>query len=281
MGLPNFKIAPLEWSQHGAAKVFGSIRKALGRRAPAEIEGPISVSPALAYAVGDVHGRLDCLDGLLKDIAADAAATREPATLVFLGDLVDRGPESAGVVERVCALRRSGDWAAVESILGNHEEAMLLFLEDAAFGPTWMKHGGGPTLASYGVAPPDGPEPEAWEPVQAAFRAALPADHLELIATSKPSLLWGDYVFVHAGLRPGVPLASQDPHDLRWIRAEFLTSHRPFEKVVVHGHTPSEEPEFKPWRIGLDTGAYATGVLTAVKLHGVERRILQGRPAQR
>jgi serine/threonine protein phosphatase 1 len=261
--------------------VFGTIRKALGRRGPAEITAPTSASPALAYAVGDVHGRLDCLDGLLKDVRADAGLSGEPATLVFLGDLVDRGPDSAGVVERVCALRRSGDWAAVESIMGNHEEAMMLFLEDAAFGPTWMKHGGGPTLASYGVALPDSPEPEAWEPVQAAFRAALPAEHLALITDSKPYLLWGDYVFVHAGLRPGVPLSRQTPHDLRWIRAEFLTSRQPFEKVVVHGHTPSEEPEFKPFRIGLDTGAYATGVLTAVKLHGVERRILQGRPAQR
>ncbi len=263
----------------GSIKAFGN--KAFGRQAPTEIVTPTSVSPALAYAVGDVHGRLDCLEGLLKDIRADAARTGESATLVFLGDLVDRGPESAGVVEQVCALRRSGDWAAVESIMGNHEEAMLLFLEDAAFGPTWMKHGGGPTLASYGVTPPDAAEPEAWEPVRMAFREALPAEHLDLVIASKPSLLWGDYIFVHAGLRPGVPLASQDPHDLRWIRAEFLTSRRPFEKVVVHGHTPSEEPEFKPWRIGLDTGAYATGVLTALKLHGAERHILQGRPAHR
>ncbi len=257
--------------------MLSSIRRAFASRQRQAPTAP-SRSPSLIYAVGDVHGRSDLLGALLRVLEADAARAGEPATLIFLGDLVDRGPDSAGVVARVCALRDSGLWAGVEALKGNHEDAMLLFLEDATFGPTWTQHGGGATLASYGVAPPVGRADAAvWEATRLAFREALPPAHLAFLQGANLSLVRGDYVFVHAGVRPGVTLEDQDPHDLMWIRQDFLSSRRACDKVVVHGHTPTEAPELEPWRIGVDTGAYATGTLSAVRLTGADRAILQAR----
>lgn len=245
---------------------------------------PASSGERLVYAVGDVHGRADLLDGLLARIVADAApalARGERPLLIFLGDYVDRGANSRGVLDRLIALS-GGPGFEVRTLMGNHEEAMLGFLDDPEAGAGWLEFGGGATLASYGVAPPIGrPSGEDLLRLGQALSAALPAAHLNLLRSLEMAIVMGDYVFVHAGLRPGVPLHAQTARDLLWIRQEFLSEKKPFEKVVVHGHTPEEMPYDGPNRIGLDTGAYATGVLTGVRLLGIERSILQYRQDRR
>ena len=239
-------------------------------------------APGRLYAVGDVHGRADLLDDLCSLIAADVRQyPDEPATVVFLGDLVDRGPDSRGVVEKVLNLHAETGWR-IEALKGNHEQAMLLFLDDPSFGPSWMQHGGGATLASYGVFPPLARSDEAaWVAARDAFAEALPARHLAFLKAMRLYLEWGDYVLVHAGVRPGVPLERQSEQDLLWIRQEFLSRSKAVDRVVVHGHTPAEEPQLTRWRIGVDTGAYATGVLTAVRLWRNEQILLQARKSAR
>jgi serine/threonine protein phosphatase 1 len=238
-----------------------------------------STGGRLVYAVGDVHGRLDVLGPLLHDIAEDAVAASpaERPLLIFLGDYVDRGADSKGVVDLV--LQMIG-WAKFEvrALKGNHEEALLQFLTDPAFGQTWLDHGGAATLASYGVLPPaQRTDPEAWAKTRDAFAAALPATHRAFYEGLELMITVGDYAFVHAGVRPGVPLADQAERDLLWIRQEFLAERGRFEKVIVHGHTPMEAPQLTPTRLGVDTGAYATGVLTAVRLEGESQRVMQAR----
>jgi len=247
-------------------------------RKPAR-QAPPSTGGRLVYAVGDVHGRLDVLTPLLRDIAADALASKpsEAPLLVFLGDYVDRGPDSRGVVDTVLALAADGAFE-VAALKGNHEEALLKFLDEPSFAATWMEHGGGPTLTSYGVTPAaTRTDPEAWGRVRDAFTDTLPADHLRFYQGLELMRLAGDYAFVHAGVRPGVALEHQAEKDLLWIRAEFLEDRGPHAKVIVHGHTPTEEPQLLPHRLGVDTGAYATGVLTAVRLQGEDRRVMQAR----
>ena len=250
------------------------------RRAQGE---ELSTDGQLVYAVGDIHGRLDLLDRLLGQIAEDVAETKpaERPILVFLGDYVDRGPASRGVISRLLALR---DAAALEvrTLKGNHEQALLQFLEDAAKGPEWVSYGGAATLASYGVQPPaiDADE-ETWADAQMKFASQIPAEHLAFLRSLELSVTYGDYVFVHAGLRPGVALADQRETDLLWIRDEFLSAPGPFEKIVVHGHTPREEPFIGPHRLGLDTGACMTGVLTAARLQDDDQALLQTKSAGR
>jgi serine/threonine protein phosphatase 1 len=232
----------------------------------------------LVYAIGDVHGRLDVLQPLVMELARDCARTAasERPFLVFLGDYVDRGPSSAGVIEFILRLVQEGLFE-VRALKGNHEEAFLTFLEDPAFGDAWMKHGGAQTLASYGVRPPARNEIEGWIEARDALAKALPSQHADFLLKLELMTTIGDYAFVHAGVRPGAPLHKQAEHDLLWIRNEFLDSAGPFEKVIVHGHTPSETPQVTPWRLGIDTGAYATGVLTAVRLDDLGARMIQAR----
>jgi len=233
----------------------------------------------LVYAIGDIHGRHDLLEPLLADILHDADATgpAEPPILIFLGDYVDRGPASRQVVETILALcERPG--LEVRTLKGNHEEALLQYLDDTAFGPTWMEHGGGTTLSSYGVSPPaTRTDPLAWAATRDAFLGALPPEHLGFFQSLELMVTVGDYAFVHAGVRPGAPLDRQAEKDLLWIRGEFLQAKGPFEKVIVHGHTPMQEPQILKHRLGLDTGAYATGVLTAARLDDIGPRLMQAR----
>jgi serine/threonine protein phosphatase 1 len=229
--------------------------------------------------VGDVHGRLDVLGPLLHDIAEDARDSRpaEPPLLVFLGDYVDRGADSRGVVDLVLQMQAFPRFE-VAALKGNHEEALLQFLADPSFGATWMEHGGGPTLASYDVQPPaTRTDPDAWARVSEEFARILPDAHRAFYASLELMRVVGDYAFVHAGVRPGVPLDQQAERDLLWIRQEFLQDRGPFGKVIVHGHTPSEEPQLLKHRLGVDTGAYATGVLTAVRLQDDDQRLMQAR----
>lgn len=233
---------------------------------------PPSTGGRLVYAVGDVHGHALELRALLRAIGADAAAARpaEPPLLVFLGDYVDRGPDSRGVLETLLALEAEGAFETV-ALKGNHEDALIRFLADPGYADAWIDNWGEATLRSYGIDPWGGAA------VQARFAAVLPDAHRDFLGRLVLSHTVGDYHFVHAGVRPGVALHAQAARDLMWIRHEFLLSDEPFGKVVVHGHTPAYDPEVRENRIGVDTGCYFTGVLTAVRLEGETRRFLQAR----
>jgi len=227
------------------------------------------------YVVGDIHGRLDLLDQLLTIIDTDDSAREATEThLIFLGDLIDRGPHSAQVVERLRQLAAAAP-GATRFLLGNHEEVFLAAVagNEEAF-RFFIRIGGRETVLSYGVSEEEYRQLDYPE-LLAAFRAKVPPDHVDFIQGFENLILDGDYAFVHAGIRPNVPLVEQREKDLRWIREEFLSARTPHEKVIVHGHTISTEPELLPHRIGLDTGAYVSGTLTAMGFEGSERWPLQ------
>ena len=242
----------------------------------AKPQRPPSTAPAGSrlYALGDIHGRADLLEALLQQIEADAEYHPDVAKrLIYLGDYVDRGPASSAVIDMVLNDGPAG--FEVVSLMGNHEEMMLRFLEDIEVGRSWMMNGGDATLRSYGV---DAPSMFAATPVllhaQQQFAERLPASHRSFLESLATSHTEGDYLFVHAGVRPGVPLEEQLTEDLLWIRDEFLDSDRDFGKVVVHGHSISLDPEFRANRIGIDTGAYRSGQLTCLVLEGTGRTLL-------
>ncbi len=257
------------------ARLFGRKR---------EPESLPSTGGRLVYAVGDVHGRLDVLEPLIRrEIASDVLITRpkERPLLIFLGDYVDRGPQSRGVVDLILSLSADSAFEVV-ALKGNHEEALLQFLEQPSFAATWFEHGGAQTLVSYGVQPPSTrTDHEAWAKTRDEFAEALPPEHLAFYRGLELIRTVGDYAFVHAGVRPGVPLAEQAERDLLWIRHEFINDRGPFEKVIVHGHTPNEEAQLTRHRLGIDTGAYATGVLSAVRLYGTDQRLIQSKAQRR
>lgn len=221
------------------------------------------------YAVGDVHGRLDLLTDMLARIRADLDARPHPRPrIVMLGDYVDRGPDSRGVIDALIALR-DGDLPAT-FLRGNHDAYVLAYLADPLWADLafhWLAPnlGGNATLASYGVPDADQYDPEA---THAAFAAALPPTHRAFIEDCALTLRIGGYLFVHAGIRPGVPLGEQDPQDLIWIREPFLTSAADFGFKVVHGHTIVPQVEHHRNRIAVDTGAVRSGVLSCVVLEG-------------
>ena len=222
------------------------------------------------YAIGDIHGRMDLLQSLLERIRADhdaRAPIAEPPVLVFIGDYVDRGMRSRDVVAHLAG----SDFAPFKThfLKGNHEAAMLRFLDKPETGPSWVAFGGAETLYAYGVqAPPTPSSRQAWADASEAFRANLPTEHLAFLKGLEYSVVHGDYAFVHAGFRPGAPLAAQEHADMLTIREPFLSAGDVFGLTVVHGHTPVSEPEIKPGRIAIDTGAYVTGRLSAVRLEG-------------
>lgn len=226
------------------------------------------------YAIGDIHGRLDLLIRLETMIEADLATARpKRAVAVYLGDYVDRGPDSRGVLDRL--LDRPLPVDEIVHLLGNHEDTMCRFLADPWVGENWMRFGGRETLSSYGVALDPGLPPERWlVQAQEAFNRAVPERHLAFLEGLPLKHEEGGYLFVHAGIRPRVALDRQRRHDLLWIRHEFLDSEADHGRVVVHGHSISNEPELLSNRIGIDTGAFMTGCLTALVLEGRERRFL-------
>lgn len=226
-----------------------------------------------AYVIGDVHGCLDLLDRLLADIAADHRA-RPPAKglLVLLGDLIDRGPASRGVLKRL----REFDWPdfRLVGLAGNHEEVLLRILAgDSTDVGGWLRFGGAETLISYGVDA-DGLAQLSPEIAQQRIeRAISPADR-QFLEQLGDSMRFGDYLFVHAGIRPGVPPEQQTVRDLRWIREPFLSDTRDHGMIVVHGHTITPAVEEVGSRIGIDTGAYSTGRLTALAIEGDRRWLI-------
>jgi serine/threonine protein phosphatase 1 len=220
------------------------------------------------YAVGDIHGRLDLLEeiqGLILDDAATAPERRK--VIVYVGDYIDRGPNPRSVVERLAGRPLPG-FEGVH-LMGNHEAMMLDFLRDIEAGPGWMWNGGGATLRSYGVAAPRSwTDTKQLEAARRGLAEALPDSHRAFLERLALSHREGDYLFAHAGIRPGVPLDAQEPHDLIWIRDEFLFSRSDHGAVVVHGHTIVDVPMRLPNRIAIDTGAYLTGRLTCLVLAG-------------
>lgn len=249
-------------------------------RPKAQSQGAASTGGRLLYAVGDVHGRLDLLDGLVERMTEDyrTLGHQDRPVLIMLGDYIDRGPQSAAVIDRLIDLSQQSAEGRFEfrALMGNHEETLLHFLDDPMAGPSWVEYGGGETLASYGVRRPVGrAEPEAWEQTRQAFLEAFPPSHETFLRQLELMAVYGDHVFVHAGVRPGLPLERQVAADLLWIRNEFLDNPHGLDAMVVHGHTPVEEAFLGKRRINVDTGAYATGVLTAVRLDGVQPKIIQ------
>lgn len=253
---PQVMLAKLLQSRHRADPRTGSVPA--GQR---------------VYAVGDIHGQLDLLDRLLNLIDADDAA-RGPAStrLIFLGDLVDRGPDSAGVIRRLRELARIRD---IGVLRGNHEEVFLGVLAgDEKAVRLFCRIGGRETAQSYGISPCQYERMDHAE-LAAALTQRVPAEDRAFLSRSGDMIIVGDYAFVHAGVRPGTPLVEQVPEHLRWIREPFLDHRGPLEKIIVHGHTIEPAVQFRSHRIGIDTGAFATGRLTALGLEGSSAWVLQ------
>lgn len=235
---------------------------------------PRAPSGERAYAIGDVHGRLDLLDRLLAAIEADLRGRPPLKTrLVFLGDLIDRGPNSREVVERLRTLRMDG--VVSHFLAGNHEEVLLRLLDgDHGLLANWLTYGGAECLASYGLDPGELAKCDDEASALARVKQAIPEAHASFIASFADTLSFGDYLFVHAGIRPGVELSLQAQADLHWIRGAFLDDDTDHGRVIVHGHTISDAVEWRSNRIGIDTGAYRSGVLTALGLEGEQRWLL-------
>lgn len=271
------------------------------RAAPAT---PAATSPGtVVYAVGDIHGRIDLLDQLIEGILADSrerGAVRR--ALTFLGDYVNRGPACRAVVERLLALRPDG--FETRFLMGNVEQAMLRYLDgEMAIAINWIEYGGIETAAAYGVGtpprrwdeksldamrwmdgyqdaygatmPPEAAELPALEKTRADLLAAMPPEHLSFFRNLEVKWRDGDYCFVHAGIAPGRPIEEQHDRDCLWIRRRFLDSELDHGAIIVHGHSIAPEPQIRPNRIGIDTGAYKSGILTCLVLDGRTRGFLQ------
>ncbi|MEP6018984.1 MAG: metallophosphoesterase family protein [Paracoccaceae bacterium] len=215
------------------------------------------------YAIGDVHGRDDLLSQLHNDIRAhhQLLHSHRGAELVYVGDYIDRGPDSAAVIDRAMA---GLDRFQSTCLLGNHEAMMLecLDTDNQHVWTNWLFNGGEETLLSLGVSPSAaGGDPKE-------LTDALGPDRVAWLKALALSYEAGPYLFVHAGIVPNVPLDQQQPQDLLWIRSRFLDSNVDHGRMVIHGHTPSEEPVVKHNRICIDTGAAFYGQLTAVVLDG-------------
>lgn len=232
-----------------------------------------------AYAVGDIHGRLDCLESLLALIEADLAAAPPPpreTVLIFLGDYIDRGPASAAVLERLT--RPLGLPVKTRFLKGNHEDGMLQFLDEPVRARAWIGWGR-ETFLSYGIEVAEGESasagPDRIGELHEALSRAVPRHHRQFLDALNVSTQLGDYFFAHAGIDPDLPLGMQPDRALMWIRDKFLASEKEYGKIIVHGHSVAHEPAEHANRIGIDTGAYATGILTALVLEGTARRFLQ------
>lgn len=223
------------------------------------------------YVIGDIHGRLDLFEALAQAIEDDdRRAPVANSQIVLLGDLVDRGPESAGVIDFA---RRWSRARKVRILAGNHEEMFLQSLEDIEVLRQFIKYGGRETLLSYGIARDDYAR-LSLEELFARLDAIVPMDDRAFIASFEEMIVAGDYLFVHAGIDPERSLEDQRRRDMLWIRDRFLRHQGPFSHVVVHGHTIFDTVEHCGNRIGIDTGAYASGRLTALVLEGDSQRTI-------
>jgi serine/threonine protein phosphatase 1 len=245
------------------------------RRGPAGSAAPRVPDGLRVYAIGDVHGRIDLLDRLLERIERDSAGRAAARTqLVLLGDIIDRGPDSRRVIERLLSYSLGGTKPIL--LCGNHEEVLLRVLScERGILDSWLTFGGTEFLLSYGLDPLEFSGLSEDDALVAVGRV-VPREHLKLLESSIDSVKIGDFLFVHAGIRPHVELAMQSQRDLRWIRHAFLDDPTDHGLIVVHGHTISAAVEDRANRIGLDTGAYRSGRLSAVGLEGDARWFLEG-----
>ena len=257
-----------------AVGVLGRLRRLIGGRPempPARARVPAG---RLVYAIGDIHGRADLLEDMHRTIEADIRDRgADDAVVVYLGDYIDRGMQSREVVDLL--LDRPVAGARPVHLLGNHEAMLLEFVDTGRNGVNWLYNGGNTTIYSYRVRLAAVPVEDAdLAEFRPQLEAALQGRHLDFFRSLEIAHREGDYLFVHAGIRPGVPFDLQDPQDLIWIRDDFLGSRQDHGCIVVHGHTIAGEPEELANRIGIDTGAYMTGKLTCLALDGEARRFL-------
>jgi serine/threonine protein phosphatase 1 len=224
------------------------------------------------YAVGDIHGRADLLARLLSQI--DAHLARNPVSRpieVFLGDYVDRGPDSRRVIDLLIKRHEARETIYLK---GNHETYFIEFLRDPKILDIWRRYGGLQTLLSYGMSPNLRSKPEQQEELARSFARILPNDHFRFLSQLRTNFTCGDFLFVHAGVQPRIPLDRQREEDLLWIREDFLESDDDFGKYIVHGHTPVREPDIRSNRINIDTGAFATDRLTCLMIEGEEMQFI-------
>lgn len=227
------------------------------------------------YVIGDIHGCADLLSQKHQAIDADIRAngTNADCSIIYLGDYIDGGPASREVVEML--LKTHSGRPRKITLMGNHERMLLDFLDDPRHGQQWLDLFGRATLESYGVPAPAGQLGEGQlESLRVSLKRKIPASHVQFFNSLETSYVSGDYAFVHAGIRPGVPLAEQARHDLLWIRDDFLVSRAHHEKVIVHGHTYTRRPRVRARRIALDTGSFFTGRLSCLVLQGKSLRLL-------
>ena len=218
------------------------------------------------YAIGDVHGRADLLGVALNKI--DSHLKRQPSRRplhVMLGDYVDRGPGSAEVLDSLIFRSRFHEMVFIR---GNHEAIFLEFLRQPSVFRHWRALGGLETLVSYGIKPPMIEDESSEVEMAMLLGGLMPPRHVEFLEATRTSFTCGDFFFAHAGIRPTVPISRQSDEDLMWIRQEFLEHEGPLEKFVVHGHTPVVQPDLRANRINIDTGAYASGILSVIAIEG-------------
>jgi serine/threonine protein phosphatase 1 len=262
----------LKWTSSMALNGLARLARKTGAASPSLPSG------LRVYAVGDIHGRLDLLDNLAEQIRADLVSAPPEVMTIFLGDYVDRGPASAGVLDR---LSRGDFPTPIHALRGNHEDVVMRFLDDETVLDDWRGFGGIETLQSYGVDVMDAVRRGGYGLARKTLLARMPREHRLFLEQTRFAASLGDYFFCHAGVRPGVALESQKPRDLLWIREDFLRHKGAWSQIIVHGHTPVPRPEVLPNRINLDTGAFASSILTALVLEGSERRFLSTENAPR
>ena len=234
-----------------------------------DARGPEGV---VVYAIGDVHGRLDLLTRMHEEIAAERERHRPSDwRIIHLGDYVDRGPESRGVIEFLIGATKADE--RVITLAGNHDIGFLEFLDEADPTDIFARYGGAQTAQSYGVKL-DFTSSDAFDACHLALVAAVPDSHADFLRSLGFFVSMGDFFFCHDGIRPGVALDAQDPHDLIWIREEFHRHTALHPKIIVHGHTPTPEPQVLANRVNIDTGAFYSGRLTALVIDGAETQIL-------
>lgn len=255
-------------------QMLGKLRNIIGRSSSAKSRMPALPAGERVYAIGDIHGRFDLFEHLIATIDADdGARSRAHTTIILLGDLIDRGPASASVVARA---RELASTRSMHIIQGNHEEMFLHSRTRPAVLKEFLRFGGRETIASYGV-PADAIERNDPAELQQLIQDMVPEADFSFMEDFEKMVRMGDYLFVHAGIRPNSRLDMQRGEDCRWIREPFLSDERDYGFVVIHGHTITEEPVVRSNRIGIDTGAVRFGTLTALGLQGTDRWFLQAR----